>query len=140
VLLAGCAPQEDATPCFPTVAADDVPWLSHRDLGWEIDAMGTIAEAPKTTDPPSDVFARAERDLKTEFYIDAAKGLLAVMRGDTHDGRGIRQIAQYHLAIVLYRMKYYAEARRVFHLVAKTPDHPMKGEAEDWEKRRACGG
>ena len=138
--LSGCPAPNDNQPCFPSVASEDVPWLSHRDLGWEIDEMGVLAQAPKTTDPPSDTFTRAERDLHTEFYIEAGKGLLAVVHGDTQDGRGIRQTAQFHLAIALFRLKYYKEARRIFHLIAKTPGHPMKGEAEDWESRKMCGG
>ncbi len=138
-LEAGCPAQNDNQPCFPSGASEDVPWISSRDLGWEIDEMAVIPTAPKTTDPPSDLFARAERDLRTEFYLEAAKGLLAVARGDTHDGRGIRQTAQYHLAIAIYRLKYYAEARRIFHLVATTPGHPMREQAREWEQRRPCG-
>jgi hypothetical protein len=138
--LEACPAPRDNQPCFPTTASEDVPWLSHRDLGWEIDEMAVLPSAPKTTDPPSESFARAERDLRTEFYIDAAKGLLAVVHGDTHDGRGIRQTAQFHLAIALYRLHYYAEARRIFRLCATTPGHPMKEEASEWVNRRVCGG
>jgi hypothetical protein len=138
--VTGCPAPNDNQPCFPSVASEDVPWLSHRDLGWEIDEMGVLATAPKTTDPPSDAFVRAERDLRTEFYIEAAKGLLSVVRGETNDGRGIRQTAQFHLAVALFRLKYYKEARRIFHLCATTPGHPMKDDAHDWESRRLCGG
>ena len=136
----GCGQMLDNKPCFPSETIEDVPWLSHRDLGWEIDAMASIASAPKTEDAPSETFTRAERDLKTEFYVDAAKGLLAVARGDSHDGRRIRQTAEYHLAITIFRLKYYTEARRLFGIIAAQADHPYRDDAHEWGHRKVCGG
>jgi hypothetical protein len=138
--LTSCGRPQDNQPCFPSDVAPDLPWLSHQSLEWEIDAMAAIAGAATTDAPPSDTFVRAERDLKTEFWLDAAKELLAVARGDTNDGREVRQIAEYRLAIALYRLKYYAEAKRLFVAVASTRDHPMREGAHQWTLRRTCGG
>jgi len=135
-----CVPPNDNQPCFPSAGPEDVPWIAHRDLGWEIDAMASLDSASDAPAPTSDVFARAERDLKTEFYLEAAKGLLSVVRGDTKDTRAIRQTAQFHLAIAVYRMKYYAEAHRLFHLIATTKGHPARGEAAEWDQRQTCAG
>jgi len=135
--LCGCGGSN--RPCFGTYSPDEPSWLPHQTLEWEIDAMAAIPGAPKTGKPPSDEFVRAQRDLKTEFWIDAAKGLLAVERGDTGDDRGVRQVAQYQLGVALYRLHYYAEAKRIFRMVADMEDHPMHREAYDWMQRPSCG-
>jgi hypothetical protein len=126
-------------PCFQTTAPADVPWLTHQALEWEIDEMASLPSAPETGGTPSEGFVRAQRDVKTEFWLDAAKELLAVERGDTHDDRRVRQVAQYFLAVALYRLQYYLEARRVFRMVELTKDHPMQEEAYHWTHRKACG-
>jgi hypothetical protein len=126
-------------PCFRTTSPADVPWLTHQALEWEIDEMAALPSAPLTDAPPSEGFIRAQRDVKTEFWLDAAKELLAVERGDTHDDRRTRQVAQYLLAVALYRLQYYLEARRIFRKVELTKDHPMQEEAYHWTHRKACG-
>ncbi len=135
---AACRPNENQ-PCFPAHSPDDVPWLSHQQLGWEIDEMAAIPNLPDADAPVSEVFDRAQRDLKTEFWLDAAKGLLAVQRGDTHDSRKTRQVAQYQLAVAIYRLHYYVEAMRVFRIVASIKGHPMREEAYQWTQRPSCG-
>jgi hypothetical protein len=143
--LTGC-PYEPA-PCFPTAAASlpdesEPAALERRSLGWEVDKLPALPDVPLNDPhaPPSEVFVHAERDMKTEFWLEAAKELITVVRGDTSDGRRIRQVAEFDLAIALFRLRYYGEARHVFRLVAADPKHPMQNDAAEWMKRQACSG
>ncbi len=140
VAVVACGPAMEGQPCFPSGGPEEVPWLSHRDLGWEIDGLASLDGAKRTGASPSEAFARAERDMRTEFWLDAAKGFLVVARGDTTDDRAVRQTAEYHLAVALFRLQYYGEARKLFAAIEATPNHPMKDQAHDWTKRRSCGG
>jgi hypothetical protein len=144
--LTAC-PAYDPVPCFPTASSSvpdesDPAALQRQALVWEIDKLPALPDVP-IGDPhasPSAVFVRAERDMKTEFWLDASKGLIAVVRGDTSDGRRVRQMAEFDLGISLFRLRYYDEARRVFSLVAADSKHPMQSDADDWVKRKACSG
>jgi outer membrane protein assembly factor BamD (BamD/ComL family) len=102
--------------------------------------MAALVDAPESDDPPSEVYARAQRDMRTEFWTDAARGFLTVVRGDTPDGKKVRLQAQYFFAVTLYRLRYYTEARRIFSLVAADGKHPLNREAGDWMQRRVCSG
>jgi hypothetical protein len=141
--LAGC-PAAESPPCFPSSSAtpvgEDEGGFSRKTLGWEIDKMPALVDAPKGGDEPSEVFLKAQRDMRTEFWPDAAKGFLTVVRGDTPDGKDIRLYAQYDLGLSLFRMRYFEEARRIFKLIAATPKHPRRGEAADWLQRKVCAG
>jgi hypothetical protein len=138
ILGPACQPKGEE-PCFPAAQPQDPPWLSHQTLTWDIDEMAEIAGVPDIEAPPSDAFVRAQRDLKTEFWLDAAKGFLPVALGDTHDGRNIRQIAQYQLAVALFRLGYYAEALRLFKDIAAARGNPLRDAAERWVQRAPCG-
>jgi hypothetical protein len=139
----GCPPAE-TPPCFPASSAtpvgEDEGGFSRKMLGWEIDKMPALIDAPKGDEAPSDAFLKAQRDMRTEFWPDAAKGFLAVVRGDTPDGKTIRLYAQYDLALSLFRMRYFEEAKRIFKLIVATPKHPRSGEAADWLQRKVCSG
>jgi hypothetical protein len=140
---AACPPAEMA-PCFPTTSAapldESEGGFSRKALEWEIDKMPALVDVPETDAPPSPVFLRAQRDMRTEFWADAAKGFLSVVRGDTHDGKKIRLYAEFNFAVSLFRLRYFDEARRVFRLIADDKHHPEQGEAEGWMSRRVCPG
>lgn len=135
-----CRGAGEGAPCFPTDDPEDLPWLTHEALGWEIDMMAEIPGVQRTGARPSEAFKRAQRDLKTEFWLDAANRLLTVARGDTRDDRAVRQVAEFQLAIALFRLNYYAEAKRLFQDVSETRGHPMQEEAYQWAHRKACSG
>jgi hypothetical protein len=145
--LGGC-PAVEAIPCFPAESSSvsdqgsaDGGALLHPTLDWELDKLPSLADVPEGDPhaPPSEAFIRAQRDMKTEFWADAAKDLVAIVRGDTKDGRKLREIAEFDLAIALYRLKYYGEARKVFAFIASDHAHPMRQEAIDWLSRKICG-
>jgi hypothetical protein len=135
--LASCTPPEP--PCSLPQTLENVSWLPPAELAPKLAGMNAaVADAKLTGAPPSMRFATAERDLKVEFWADAAEGLLAVARGESNDDRPTRQTAQFHLAIALYRLKYFTEARSVLHAVVASPDHPALGSAEKWLHKRYC--
>jgi hypothetical protein len=141
-------PVAEPIPCFPAESSSvsdqgspDGGALIHPVLDWELDKLPALADAPEG-DPhgaPSELFVRAQRDMKTEFWAEAAKDLVAIVRGDTKDGRRYREVAEFDLAIVLYRLKYYGEARKVFGFIASDHAHPMRQDAIDWLSRKICG-
>jgi hypothetical protein len=141
--LAGC-PAFELAPCFPGSSAsplgENEGGFSRTTLAWELDKMAALVDAPESDDPPSEVLMRAQRDMRTEFWIDAARGFLAVVRGDTRDGKKIRLQAQYDFAIALFRLRYFAEARRVFEMISADTKHPRNMEAAEWLRRRTCPG
>jgi hypothetical protein len=114
--------------------------FSRKTLAWEIDKMAALVDVPDSDNPPSELFLRAQRDMRTEFYLEAAKELLSVVRGDTPDGKKLRLYAQYDFALCLFRLRYFEEARRVFRMMAADPKHPRQKEAADWADRRTCSG
>ena len=143
-LLPGCPPAYEQAPCFPaqssSVTDDAEGGFDRRVLGWEIDKLPALPDAPEMDVPPSPLLLRAQRDMKTEFWLDAAKGLMSVVRGDTRDGRKAREVAEFDLGIALFRLRYYGEAKRIFMLVAADKAHPMQRQADEWMTRQACGG
>jgi hypothetical protein len=142
-LLAGCPP-DDAVACFPAASAtppdESEGGFSATTLRWEIDKMAALVGVPESNTPPSEVFLRAQRDMHTEFWTDAAKNLLSVIRGDTPDGKTVRLVAQYDFAIALYRLRYFEEAKHVFQMITDNHDHPRRSDAQAWVDRKVCPG
>ena len=131
-------------PCFPTSSATPVDeadgGFSRKTLAWEIDKMGALVDVPQSDEPPSEAFMRGQRDMRTEFWPDAAKELLSVVRGDTKDGKVIRLHAQYDFALCLFRLRYFEEAKRIFRMIAADSKHPMNSQATEWMERKICTG
>ncbi len=141
--LAGCPPNE-GTPCFPASSAapaeESEGGFSPRILAWEVDKMAALVDVPETDAPPSQAFLRGQRDMRTEFWSDAAKDFLTVVRGDTKDGKKTREFAEYDFAVCLFRLRHYEEARRVFRMIAADDKHPRRSEASGWMARPVCSG
>ena len=141
--LTGC-PAYLIPPCFPASSAAPLSeaegGFSARTLGWEIDKMAALVDVPESDDSPSAVFLGAQRDMRTEFWADAAKEFLAVVRGDTKDGKVIRLHAQYNFGLSLFRLRYFDEAKRIFRMIAADPKHPMNSQANEWMSRKVCTG
>ena len=139
----GC-PAFDPAPCFPASSATPLDesegGFSRKMLSWEIDKMAALVDAADSDAPPSELFVHAQRDMRTEFWADAASGFLAIVRGDTPDGKQLRLHAQYDLGLSLFRLRYFDEAKRIFRVIAADPRHPMNSEARDWMARKVCSG
>ncbi|HQY60303.1 MAG: hypothetical protein IPF92_10295 [Myxococcales bacterium] len=110
----------------------------------ELDDPATPAPAkPADTGPPptagqmTEPAAQAKRLFDGEKWLDAALGLYRVYKGDTQDDEGNKQLAQYHLAIALYRLKFYQAAYGIFSEIADKPNHLKFNETLLWLSKLA---
>jgi hypothetical protein len=80
----------------------------------------------------SEEAVHAKRLFDSERWPQAAEALARVANGQTSDDEGNRQLAQYHLAISLYRMKLEIDSARIFVRIASHPDHLKFNETLLW--------
>ena len=76
--------------------------------------------------------AQAKRLFDGEKWGDASLALYRVYKGETGDDEGNKQLAQYHLAISLYRLKFYQAAYGIFSEIADKPNHLKFNETLLW--------
>ncbi|MBN9167269.1 MAG: hypothetical protein BGO98_42735 [Myxococcales bacterium 68-20] len=76
--------------------------------------------------------AQAKRLFDGEKWGDAAAALYRVYKGETGDDEGNKQLAQYHLAIALYRLKFYQGSYGIFSEIADKPNHMKFNETLLW--------
>jgi hypothetical protein len=76
--------------------------------------------------------AEAKKLFDAQKWEQAALGLFRVAAGETKDDTGNQQLAQYYLAISLYRLKLYQASYALFSLVAETRDHVKFNETLLW--------
>ncbi|MFC1642762.1 hypothetical protein ACFL5O_08775 [Myxococcota bacterium] len=67
--------------------------------------------------------AKAKKLFDRERWSDAALSLYRVVSGDTGDDAGNKQLAEYYLAIALYRLKFYQASYSVFSVIADNQNH-----------------
>jgi len=99
-----------AAPAKPAPAPGK-PAQKRKDI--ELDEGGGGAGAV-TAGQMTEEAATAKRLFDGERWSEAALGLYRVYKGETGDDPGNRQIAQYHLAIALYRLKFYQASYGIF--------------------------
>ena len=96
------------------------------------------APAPKNDGPPpvagqmTEQAAQAKRLFDGEKWGDASLALYRVYKGETGDDEGNKQLSQYHLAISLYRLKFYQAAYGIFSEIADKPNHLKFNETLLW--------
>jgi hypothetical protein len=81
--------------------------------------------------------AQAKRLFDGEKWADASLALYRVSKGETGDDEGNKQLAQYHLAIALYRLKFYQAAYGIFSEIADKPNHLKFAETLLWLSKLA---
>ncbi len=81
--------------------------------------------------------AQAKRLFDGEKWSDAALALYKVYKGETGDDEGNKQLAQYHLAIALYRMKFYQAAYAYFSEISDKHNHLKFNETLLWLSKLA---
>ncbi|MBI4701502.1 MAG: hypothetical protein HY744_10140 [Deltaproteobacteria bacterium] len=89
-------------------------------------------EGPVTAGQMTEDAAQAKRLFDKERWSEAALLLKRVVDGETGDDAGNRQIAQYHLAIALYRLKFYQASYNVFSKIAGKRNHLKHKETLLW--------
>jgi tetratricopeptide (TPR) repeat protein len=101
----------------------------------ELDEAG--GGAAVTAGQMTEEAATAKRLFDGERWSEAALGLYRVYKGETGDDPGNQQIAQYHLAIALYRLKFYQASYGIFSEIADKPNHLKFGETLLWLSKLA---
>ena len=82
-----------------------------------------VDEGPVTAGQMTEEAAQAKRLFDNERWAEAALILKQVVDGETGDDKGNQQIAQYHLAIALYRLQFFQASYDIFRRVADKPNH-----------------
>ena len=72
---------------------------------------------------PTEAAAQAKALFDKEKWSEAAQALHRVRAGETGDDPGNKQLAEYFLAIALYRLKFYQASYQIFSGVADNPNH-----------------
>ena len=88
---------------------------SAQDMSFEAEEAATEAAAavPEETEP-SEVLANALRLYQAQSYSAAAVQFQRVLDGESGDGPGNQQRAQFFLGKCFYQMRYYQSAFSVF--------------------------
>ncbi len=101
--------------------------------------LGPLAARPSreerkvpTLGQMSEEAARAKRLYDAEKWPDALKALQRVAGGAAGDDEGNRQIADYHVAIALYRLQRVADSAKAFEAIARNRDHVKNRETMIW--------
>jgi tetratricopeptide (TPR) repeat protein len=120
-----------AAPAAPAPAAK--PAGKKKDIELDEGGGGPAVTAGQMTEEA----ATAKRLFDGERWSEAALGLYRVYKGETGDDPGNRQIAQYHLAIALYRLKFYQGSYGIFSEIADKPNHLKFSETLLWLSKLA---
>jgi hypothetical protein len=81
--------------------------------------------------------AAAKRLFDKQRWAEAALSLHRVVSGETGDDPGNQQLAQYWLAITLYRLKFYQASYSMFGFVANNHKHLKHGQTLLWLSKLA---
>ena len=81
--------------------------------------------------------AAAKRLFDAKNWSNASLGLQRVVAGETGDDPGNQQLAQYWLAICLYRLKFYQVSYSMFSFIAGNPNHLKHGQTLLWLSKLA---
>lgn len=103
----------------------------------DLDEGAPADEGPVTAGQMTEEAAQAKRLFDAERWSEAALVLKRVVDGDTGDDEGNKQIAQYHLAIALYRLQFYQASYAIFSQVADKPNHLKFNETLLWLSKLA---
>jgi hypothetical protein len=89
-------------------------------------------DGPVTAGQMTEEAAQAKRLFDAERWSEAALALKRVTGGETGDDEGNKQIAQYHLAIALYRLQFFQASYAIFSEIAEKPNHLKFSETLLW--------
>ncbi|HEX4337376.1 MAG TPA: hypothetical protein VH062_15775 [Polyangiaceae bacterium] len=98
------------------------------DLDEGSDKGGGTAAAGQMTEEA----AAAKRLFDKDRYSEAAVALYRVVAGQTGDDPGNQQLAQYYLAVSLYKLKFYQASYALFSLISMTKAHLKFNETLLW--------
>ncbi|HTM46522.1 MAG TPA: hypothetical protein VL137_16295 [Polyangiaceae bacterium] len=103
----------------PAYAQDVIDLDKDADVDLDEGQSGEAVAAGQMTQDA----AAAKRLFDQQKWSDAALGFYRVVAGETGDDPGNQQLAQYYLAISLYRMKLYQASYALFSLISESKTH-----------------
>jgi tetratricopeptide (TPR) repeat protein len=103
----------------------------------EVNLDEGASDAPVTAGQMTEEAAQGKRLFDAERWSEAALILKRVVDGETGDDEGNKQIAQYHLAICLYRLQFYQASYGIFSSIADKPNHLKFNETLLWLSKLA---
>lgn len=98
----------------------------------DLDEGAPAAQAPVTAGQMTEAAASAKALFDKEKWNEAAQALHRVVNGETGDDPGNKQLAEYFLAISLYRLKFYQASYAIFSVIADNPNHQKFKETLLW--------
>lgn len=128
--MVGPAPQAHAQPAKPPAGGNQVIDLDGED-GEEEGKPKPPGETPVAGNMTEEA-AQAKRLFDKAQWEDAALALKRVTSGETGDDDGNKQIAEYHLAIALYNLKFYQASYAKFSDIAGNSSHTKFKETLLW--------
>lgn len=107
----------------PKAGAGDAKKKGGVDIDLDEDAPKGKAKPAVVAGNPTEAAAQAKALFDKERWNEAAQALHRVRSGETGDDPGNKQLAEYFLAISLYRLKFYQASYQIFSGVADNPNH-----------------
>lgn len=141
LILAPAAAEAQPKKAAPTAAAkkgakDDKKDAKKGETPKEIQ-LEEEQEGPVTAGQMTEEAAQGKRLFDAERWSEAALVLKRVVDGETGDDEGNKQIAQYHLAIALYRLQFYQASYGIFSSIADKTSHLKFNETLLWLSKLA---
>jgi len=129
--------QKGKAPAAPVAKAGDKKANDKKASPKEIELEDEAADGPVTAGQMTEEAAQAKRLFDAERWSEAALLLKRVVDGETGDDEGNKQIAQYHLAIALYRLQFYQASYAIFSEIADKTNHLKFNETLLWLSKLA---
>ncbi len=101
------------------------------------EAPEEVEQAPVVAGQMTEAAAATKRMFDKQKWAEAALGLHRVVAGDTGDDPGNQQLAEYWLAISLYRLKFYQASYAMFASIARNKNHLKFGQTLLWLSKLA---
>jgi len=95
----------------------------NKNVDIDLDADTPEAQGPVVAGQMTEAAAKAKKLFDRERWNEASLALYRVVAGETGDDPGNQQLAQYYLAIALYRLKFYQASYQMFWQIADNPNH-----------------
>jgi len=89
----------------------------------DLDEEAPAEQGPVVAGQMTQEAAAAKKLFDRERWSEAALALHRVVNGETDDDPGNKQLAQYYLAISLYRLKFYQASYAIFSVIADNRNH-----------------
>ena len=128
--------QKGKAPAAPAAKAGDAKKNDKKAAPKEIE-LEDEADGPVTAGQMTEEAAQAKRLFDAERWSESALLLKRVVDGETGDDEGNKQLAQYHLAIALYRLQFYQASYAIFSEIADKTNHLKFNETLLWLSKLA---